>query len=219
MDLYETIGQQIKKAREEQGVGQKVLASILGYTTSSISQYESGKRYILLTDLEKIAAALNRPLTYFLAPTGRSSEKKKKHIYVPLKQYKMIHEAKKLKWGFKELERELIKQKLKNQRLNNKIQNLMMRIAEQAQITNQTAQLYSELKRTEEKAREAEKIAAAYRATQNIAYQLNNPLTALLGFIQIMLVNKNDKDLKRLEFITKRCIKIISELINSFVQK
>ncbi|NQT29637.1 MAG: helix-turn-helix domain-containing protein [Candidatus Saganbacteria bacterium] len=220
MGLYETIGHQIKKARKEQEVGQKVLASVLGYTTSTISQYESGKRYILLTDLEQIAATLNLPLTYFLAPGERSREKKKKNIYVPLKQYKMINEARKLKKKLKEAESELKKYKIKNNKLETKIQTLMARIAEQSQITAQTASLYNELKKNEEKIRRIEKIAAIQKTVEGIAYQLNNPLTTLLGFIQILISemdnNKSQhKDLKKLERTTKRCIKIITELINS----
>lgn len=219
MDLYRLIGQKIRAARKEHNLGQKVLARTLGYTPSTISQYENGKRCILLTDLERLALALNRPLSHFITAGEQTKGEKKKAgpgIHVSLKQYKMIYTAHKIKKKLKDSEKENSKYKSKIKGLENKIQNLMARIAEQAQITNQTALLYKELKKSEEKAGVAEKISASHHATKNIAYQLNNPLTVLLGFIQMMLSEPNHhEDLERLEGSVKRCIKIIHELTES----
>lgn len=221
MELYERIGQRIKKARQEQDVGQKVLAAALGYTPSTISQYENGKRCILLTDLEKIAAVLSRPLAYFISPEGQGGSKKKAGFYVTLSQYRTIGQVSKLKNKLNRAESEAKKQKLKIKKLESKIVSLLARIAEQAKITNQTALLYNELKRSEEKNREIEAISAAHKTAANIAYQLNNPLTSLLGFVQILVAETNTSDqrygdFKKLETNVRRCIKIIAELINSF---
>ncbi|MBI5400412.1 helix-turn-helix domain-containing protein [Candidatus Saganbacteria bacterium] len=216
MNLYAIIGQQIKKARQEHDVGQKVLASMLGYTAATISQYENGKRCILLTDLEKIATMLNRPLTFFLTPGGGIKDKNKKGLNVSLKQYKMLREAHKLKRKLKEAEQKNSKQKLIIKKLESKIQNLMARIAEQAQITSQTTMLYNQLKNNEEKIRETEKSLVVCKTIKNVAYQLNNPFTVILGFIQMMRAETNhNENLERLEVVTKRCIKIISELTES----
>jgi len=220
MDLYHIIGQQIKKARKKQDVGQKVLASMLGYTCATISQYESGKRCILLTHLEKIAATLNQPLTYFLSPSEDNDEKKRKGLYVPLKQYKMLTKMKKIIKKSKETEQQSEKQKKQIKKLESQIQRLMSQIAEQAQIVNQTATLYNELKMNEKKIREGEKLAATHKIIKDIAYHFNNPITITLGFIQLLISetkpeNQTYKDLKRLERIVKRCIKTINELLGS----
>lgn len=221
MDIYSAIGQQIKKARKEKGVGQKALASVLNYTPSTISQYEAGKRCILLTDLEKLAVALNYPLNYFIAPGGRTSAKKKKGIYVSLEEYQALNEAGKAEGKLKKAAKEAEKQKAQARGLEAKIHNLMARVAEQSQITSQVAGLYNELKKTEEKIRGAEKITASHKTMGNVAYQLNNPLTILLGFIQMLISEKQSDDPKRqdlikLETSAKRCVEIITGLINSF---
>lgn len=218
MDLYKTIGHQIKKTRKEQGIGQKNLASKLGYTPSAISQYENGKRCILLTDLEKIAAILHRPITFFLESLN---QKKKKGVYVSLNKYKLITEADKMKNKFKLLERQIENKEKETKNLENKVQNLMARISEQSKITNQTAMLYNEIKRNEKKTRNAEVLASSCNTAKNIAYQLNNPLTALLGNTQILISETNSKsskykDYKKLEDIIKICIKTLTNLLNSF---
>ena len=59
------IGKRIQKAREDAGLSQEELASLLGYTQSALSNYELGKRRLYLSNLEKIAKALNKPLTCF----------------------------------------------------------------------------------------------------------------------------------------------------------
>ena len=221
MDIYNSIGQQIKTARKEMGIGQKVLASTLGYTPSTISQYESGKRCILLTDLDKIAIALNRPLPYFITPGERSREKKKPGLYISLKQYRMMREAHKLQRKIKATEYESEKQKEQIKKLDGKIQKLLTRIAEQAQLTHQTATLYNELKKNEQKVREAEKIVIAHQTTETIAYQLNNPLTIVLGFLQMLISDTHSestsyKDLKKTENAVRRCTEIMARLVTSF---
>jgi transcriptional regulator with XRE-family HTH domain len=59
------IGPRIQQAREELGITQQELAARLGCTQAALSNYELGKRRLYLANLEKIAAALGRPLSYF----------------------------------------------------------------------------------------------------------------------------------------------------------
>lgn len=227
MNLYELIGERLVKARQEQGIGQKVLASMLGYTTSAISQYETGKRRIPLTDLEQIAATLNRPLTYFLEVGARSGRQKSKGISIGFKEIQILKEAKKSLRKLKEAQQEIKKAKATNKKLESRVQALMARVAEQSQITNQTALLYNELKTSEAKVRKAEVSTATSKTIQDIAYQLNNPLTSLLGFIQLLISEIDSKkalpagrqanigDLKRLEINAKRCIRTMDQLTNT----
>ena len=58
----------MQQAREELGITQQELAARLGYTQAALSNYELGKRRLYLANLEKIAAALGKPLSYFTEP-------------------------------------------------------------------------------------------------------------------------------------------------------
>jgi len=66
MKAYEQIGHRLQRAREEAGMSQEELAKILGYTQSSLSNYELGKRRLYITDLQRIGQILGKPITYFL---------------------------------------------------------------------------------------------------------------------------------------------------------
>jgi transcriptional regulator with XRE-family HTH domain len=44
MKAYQEIGKKLQKAREEAGLSQDELSKMLGYTQSSLSNYELGKR-------------------------------------------------------------------------------------------------------------------------------------------------------------------------------
>ena len=63
------IGPRIQEAREELGITQQELAARLGCTQAALSNYELGKRRLYLANLEKIAAALGKPLSYFTEPS------------------------------------------------------------------------------------------------------------------------------------------------------
>ena len=64
-----SIGTRILQAREELGITQQELAARLGCTQAALSNYELGKRRLYLANLEKIAAALGKPMSYFTEPT------------------------------------------------------------------------------------------------------------------------------------------------------
>ncbi len=64
---YKFIGSQIRAAREEMSMSQKVLAEALGYeSATAISLMESGERKVKIEDLEKIADILQKNIGYFL---------------------------------------------------------------------------------------------------------------------------------------------------------
>lgn len=73
-----TIGENIKKARQEAGYTQKELARKSGLAEISIRQYENGKREPRLEKLEAIADSLNisisKLLLLHLEPTPKSVE-------------------------------------------------------------------------------------------------------------------------------------------------
>lgn len=60
------LGRRIKKAREDSGVSQQILADFIASTQNAISQYESGTRSVSLETLVRIAKQLDKPLSYFL---------------------------------------------------------------------------------------------------------------------------------------------------------
>ncbi|MGE5398600.1 MAG: helix-turn-helix domain-containing protein [Chitinophagales bacterium] len=62
------IGYRIQIAREEAGLNQKELAERLGYSQSTLSNYEKGKRRLYLAQLQKIAEVLGKPVEYFMQP-------------------------------------------------------------------------------------------------------------------------------------------------------
>jgi transcriptional regulator with XRE-family HTH domain len=63
---YKKLGKRIQRAREEAGLNQEQLAGILGCSQPTLSNYEKGKSRIYLAQLQKVADALNKPITYFL---------------------------------------------------------------------------------------------------------------------------------------------------------
>jgi transcriptional regulator with XRE-family HTH domain len=67
---HPSIGIKIHSAREELGITQKELATRLGCTQAALSNYELGKRRLYLANLERIARALAKPLSYFTEPVA-----------------------------------------------------------------------------------------------------------------------------------------------------
>jgi len=65
-----SIGMRIQQAREELGITQQKLAARLGCTQAALSNYEMGKRRLYLANLERIASALGKPLSYFTEPAA-----------------------------------------------------------------------------------------------------------------------------------------------------
>ena len=63
-----SIGARIQQAREELGMTQQELAARLGCTQAALSNYELSKRRLCVANLEQIASALGKRLSYFTEP-------------------------------------------------------------------------------------------------------------------------------------------------------
>jgi len=63
---FKEIGRKLQLAREEAGLSQEQLATMLGCAQSTLSNYEKGKRRLYLTQLENIAEILDKPIEYFM---------------------------------------------------------------------------------------------------------------------------------------------------------
>jgi transcriptional regulator with XRE-family HTH domain len=72
--VYGDVGKKIQQAREDAGLSQEELASMLGITQSALSNYELGKRRLHLANLQEIARNLNKPLACFLELDDGSAE-------------------------------------------------------------------------------------------------------------------------------------------------
>lgn len=70
---FKEIGKKLQLAREEAGLSQEQLASLMGCAQSTLSNYEKGKRRIYLTQLETIAELLDKPIEYFLESSSNQS--------------------------------------------------------------------------------------------------------------------------------------------------
>ncbi len=86
------LGKRILVAREEKKMSQEQLANAIGCSQSALSNYEKGKRQIYLSQLEKVAETLEKPLNYFLdnldqqsgKNKAKSDENEKKMSYPPI---------------------------------------------------------------------------------------------------------------------------------------
>jgi transcriptional regulator with XRE-family HTH domain len=70
--FYKELGSKIKKAREEAGCTQLVLANELGLTPSAIANYELGFRQIPVHMLLQLAKRFGKPLDFFLGPVVKT---------------------------------------------------------------------------------------------------------------------------------------------------
>jgi transcriptional regulator with XRE-family HTH domain len=59
------LGQKIRTAREEKGLSQEDLAMEIGLDQRGVSQLESGKRRLSVSELPSLAKALEVPIMYF----------------------------------------------------------------------------------------------------------------------------------------------------------
>ena len=64
-DIAVRFGQAVRKLRREQKISQEELAERCGLHRTYISDIELGKRNVSLENIERIAAALERPLSDF----------------------------------------------------------------------------------------------------------------------------------------------------------
>ncbi len=72
---------------------------------------------------------------------------------------------------------------------------------EKVQLYNETRQAYEDLRRTQEQLLQSEKMSAVGQLISGVAHELNNPLTAILGYTQLLESEKVDPRVE--EFIVK----------------
>jgi len=60
------IGTRIRAARKEKGLTLVELGKLVGYAHNSLSRWESGEQTLTMDQLLRLAAALDKPLAYFL---------------------------------------------------------------------------------------------------------------------------------------------------------
>jgi transcriptional regulator with XRE-family HTH domain len=64
--LYQTIGDNLRRARKEMGMSQKDLANSLAFSNTTISKIENGYRKLGLDELSRFSDVLNKPIDYFV---------------------------------------------------------------------------------------------------------------------------------------------------------
>ena len=67
-EIKKVLGKSIRDAREEKGITQKELGSVLGYSPMGISHFEKGIRELKMTDVQKISEYFGKNISYFLKP-------------------------------------------------------------------------------------------------------------------------------------------------------
>ena len=72
---------------------------------------------------------------------------------------------------------------------------------EKVQLYNETRQAYEDLRRTQEQLLQSEKMSAVGQLISGVAHELNNPLTAILGYTQLLESEKLEPRIQ--EFIQK----------------
>ena len=71
MNVDKSIGERLKKGREELGISQKELAEKVGYKSGqTISTIEKGSRSLKASELNKLADAIFKDVNYLLSPTS-----------------------------------------------------------------------------------------------------------------------------------------------------
>lgn len=73
MDNEKIIGRRIRAAREESGLSQEQLGSLIGYSAMGVSHIENGSRKVKLEDLQKIAEKLRVEISYLLEPITKQT--------------------------------------------------------------------------------------------------------------------------------------------------
>ena len=63
---HKYIVEQLKRARQEAGLGQIEVAKLLGKTQSHVSKVEAGQRRIDIIALKELARIYKKPMDYFL---------------------------------------------------------------------------------------------------------------------------------------------------------
>ena len=86
-DIARILGQRIRNYRTGKGLSQEKLAELSGCHPTYIGQLERGEKNATVESIEKIAAALNIPLSRLFEKLG-SNEREERNI--PLECYELV---------------------------------------------------------------------------------------------------------------------------------
>lgn len=84
-ELAKIIGQRIRNYRNEKGLSQEKLAELAGCHPTYIGQVERGEKNATLESIDKIASAMNVPLSRLFEKMGEDSSDS-----IPLKCYEFV---------------------------------------------------------------------------------------------------------------------------------
>jgi len=91
------IGEKIKKQRRKLGISQEQLAEILGVTYQQIQRYENGMNKLNVENIQRVADALNIPVSYFFEAEKPSKAAEKSAAYLPSDETKLLRHFRKIK--------------------------------------------------------------------------------------------------------------------------
>ena len=86
-DIAKTVGQRIRNYRIKLGISQEKLAELSGCHPTYIGQLERGEKNATLESIERIAKALNVPLSRLLEKLGGKAENTRN---IPLECYELL---------------------------------------------------------------------------------------------------------------------------------
>ena len=72
----------------------------------------------------------------------------------------------------------------------------------------------TELRSTQRQLIQAEKLSAIGNVLSGVAHELNNPLSVVLGFSQLLLARNGNRQLERIQQAAERCQKIVKNLLS-----
>src|SRR6202041_1588150 len=72
---------------------------------------------------------------------------------------------------------------------------------EKVLLYEETCRAYEDLRKTQEQLRQSEKMSAIGQLISGVAHELNNPLTAILGYAQLLQGSRLDE--RSAEYVTK----------------
>jgi Helix-turn-helix. len=96
------IGKRIKTIREDMGISQTILGNLVGVSYQQIQKYENGRSTISAEKLDRIAASLKIPVSYFFK-NHKKDEKDIEYFTEIIKTVKLNSEEKTLIKGYRSM--------------------------------------------------------------------------------------------------------------------
>lgn len=93
----EEIGTRIKRRRSELKISQEELAETLGVTYQQVQRYENGMNKLNVENIQRVAEALNVPVSYFFEVEKTSMVTEKSAPYLLSDEIKLLRHFRKIK--------------------------------------------------------------------------------------------------------------------------